>query len=294
MALPCNNLNLNLYRVFYIVAKTKSFSESSRVLHISQPAISKHIQNLEYELDTTLFYRNNRGIELTPEAKNLLPYIEKAYNFLCLGEQELQDSKALSKGKVTIGIPKQSSVALFQKHITKFMKEHENISIEIIQKSYEELLELVEQHNIDILITPFSSNIPPYLRKEDITIEKNCFACLNSYTNKQIVTLKELSSSRIILPGKNTDSRRKLEDTLYKYDLSLEPILELEDSKDIMSYIKQGIGIGYIPESLLDDETKKIEIEEDLPRDIISLIYNDKTLTMSSKTFIETFKEIEQ
>ena len=67
MALPCNNMNLNLYRVFYTVAKTKSFSESSRTLHISQPAISKHIQNLEYELNTLLFYRTNRGIELTDE-----------------------------------------------------------------------------------------------------------------------------------------------------------------------------------------------------------------------------------
>ena len=88
MALPCNNLNLNLYRVFYTVAKTKSFSESATVLHISQPAISKHIQNLEYELNTVLFYRNNRGIELTPEAKSLLTYVEKAYNFLMLGTRK--------------------------------------------------------------------------------------------------------------------------------------------------------------------------------------------------------------
>lgn len=105
MALPCDNLNLNLYRVFYIVAKTKSFSESSKVLHISQPAISKHVQNLEYELDTLLFYRTNRGIELTPEAKSLYAYVEKAYNYLMLGERELQEGKDLTKGTISIGIP---------------------------------------------------------------------------------------------------------------------------------------------------------------------------------------------
>ena len=105
MALPSNNINLNLYRIFYTVAKTKSFSESSRTLHISQPAISKHIQNLEYELDTLLFYRTNRGIELTPEAVNLLAYVEKAYNYLILGERELEESKELTKGKISIGVP---------------------------------------------------------------------------------------------------------------------------------------------------------------------------------------------
>ena len=104
MALPCNNLNLNLYRVFYTVAKTKSFSESSRLLHISQPAISKHIQNLEYELNTLLFYRTNRGIEPTAEAKNLLTYVERAYNFLMLGEKQLVESKELMKGKISIGV----------------------------------------------------------------------------------------------------------------------------------------------------------------------------------------------
>ena len=127
MSLPCENLNLNLYRVFYIVAKTKSFSESSKVLHISQPAISKHIQNLEYELNTLLFYRTNRGIELTPEARNLVTYVEKAYNYLSLGEQELQQSKDLSKGKISIGLPEFSSVNYLNKYRSQLSTVEEKV-----------------------------------------------------------------------------------------------------------------------------------------------------------------------
>ena len=123
-----------------------------------------------------------------------------------------------------------------------------------------------------------------------MTIEKHCFACLNTYTNKEITSINDLSNYRIILPSKNTELRRKLEDSLYKYDLSLEPIMELEDSRDIVNYIKDGVGIGYIPEGLVEVGMKELEISEDLPRDIISIIYNDKTLTMSSKTFIDMIK----
>ncbi len=154
MALPCNNMNLNLYRVFYTVAKTKSFSESSRTLHISQPAISKHIQNLEYELNTLLFYRTNRGIELTPEAASLLVYVEKAYSYLMLGERELQEGKELTKGIVSIGTPAYLSIYFLNDYIKTFMKDHPNIVINI--KDHDEiiLLELLQQHNLDLLILP--------------------------------------------------------------------------------------------------------------------------------------------
>ena len=148
MALPCNNLNLNLYRVFYTVAKTKSFSESSRVLHISQPAISKHIQNLEYELNTLLFYRTNRGIELTPEAKSLLVYVEKASNFLMLGEKQLQESKELMKGKISIGVPTFISIYFLNDYVKKFMGEHPNIVIKMTNNENEKLFELMHQHTL--------------------------------------------------------------------------------------------------------------------------------------------------
>ena len=123
MALPCQNLNLNLYRIFYIVAKTKSFSESAKILHISQPAISKHIQNLESELNTLLFYRTNRGIEITPEAKSLYEYVEKSYNFLMLGEKQLNESKELMHGKISMGASTTISNYYINKSIKKFMKD---------------------------------------------------------------------------------------------------------------------------------------------------------------------------
>ncbi len=289
MTLPCNNLNLNLYRVFYIVAKTKSFSESSRVLHISQPAISKHIQNLEFELGTLLFNRTNRGIELTPEAKNLLVYIEKAYNYLSLGEQELLDSKDLTKGKISIGVPTYTSIRYLNKYIKEYMEKYPNISIDITYKSIDELQELLEQHNIDFLILPNHISVPTSLKKTEIGIEKYCLAALNTYLNKDINNIKELSSYKLILPHKTKYGRQKLDEVLSKIDVTLEPIMELENSTMILNYIKEGLGIGYLPESLIENEPsiKKIDLDLDLPRDIINLVYNDKTLTLSSKAFIE-------
>ena len=53
-----NNINLNLYRIFYVVAKSKSFVDASNKLYISQPAISKDIKKLEEIMNTKLIYLN--------------------------------------------------------------------------------------------------------------------------------------------------------------------------------------------------------------------------------------------
>ncbi len=289
MSLPCENLNLNLYRVFYVVAKTKSFSESSKLLHISQPAISKHIQNLEYELNTLLFFRTNRGIELTPEAKNLVTYVEKAYNYLSLGEQELQESKDLSKGKISIGLPEFSSVSYLNKFIKQYMEEYPSISLEIIYKPIKSLLSMIDNHTLDLIIIPGTTAIPDNLKKVELSKEEYCFAYSKKYTQKSISSIKELSSYKILLPSPNTVSRKKLDDLLTKYELSITPTMEVENSELIMNYIIEGIGIGYVPSNMIDEESNiiKASIEEPLPIETINLVYNEKSLTIASKTLVE-------
>ena len=58
-------IDLELYRIFYVVAKTKNITKASEELHISQPAVTKHIKNLESLLGLPLFIRTNKGVILT-------------------------------------------------------------------------------------------------------------------------------------------------------------------------------------------------------------------------------------
>ena len=64
-------VNLELYRLFVIVANEGNITKASEILHISQPAISKQIHNLESELNITLFERSNSGVRLTIEGNKL-------------------------------------------------------------------------------------------------------------------------------------------------------------------------------------------------------------------------------
>ena len=291
MALPCNNMNLNLYRVFYTVAKTKSFSESSRTLHISQPAISKHIQNLEYELNTLLFYRTNRGIELTPEAKALLVYVEKAYNYLMLGERELQEGKELTKGTVSIGTSTYLSIYYLNTYIKSFMQSHPNIVINISNHNDVILFELLQQHNLDLLITTGDFKSNKDLKTIELTKMQYCFTYDKTKLElPEIKTLEDIFNYQVLLPSKNSKQRIELEKILSTKSIMSTPIMEIESSETMLNYIKEGLGIGYIQKSIAEQypDLEIINIEEELPEETITLIYNDESLTTSSREFINT------
>lgn len=134
------NINLNLYRVFYCVAISKSFKDAADKLCVSQPAISKQIKNLEEILDVKLFYRFNKGIELTREGKLLLDQIEKMNFYLEASMKCLSDSKDLISGELVIGCQSHITSFYLLKYVEKFRKDYPNVDIKIVSDSTSILL----------------------------------------------------------------------------------------------------------------------------------------------------------
>ena len=72
------DISFELYKVFYYVATTLSFSQASRQLYISQSAVSQSIKSLEQKLGHPLFLQNTKKVALTPEGEALLRHVEPA------------------------------------------------------------------------------------------------------------------------------------------------------------------------------------------------------------------------
>ena len=96
--------NLNNYVIFYTVAKAGNISKAANQLYISQPAISKSISKLEAELGTALFARSSKGVTLTEEGQVLYEYVERAFDSLNMGEENLKNYKELGIGHIRIGV----------------------------------------------------------------------------------------------------------------------------------------------------------------------------------------------
>lgn len=72
-------INLELYKIFVVVANELNITKASEILNISQPAITKHIKNLENLLDTKLFERTNKGVALTRYRRKAISKIKRTY-----------------------------------------------------------------------------------------------------------------------------------------------------------------------------------------------------------------------
>ena len=83
------DISFELYKVFYHVASTLSFSEASRQLFISQSAVSQSVKSLEQKLGHPLFVRNTKKVELTPEGETLFRHVQPAVSLLLQGENQL-------------------------------------------------------------------------------------------------------------------------------------------------------------------------------------------------------------
>lgn len=288
------NINLNLYKTFYDVAKSESISEAAKKTFTSQPAISKSIKKLEETLNVKLFYRNLDGIKLTSEGEKLLFYVEEAFNNLLVGERNITENEKLQSGKLTIGVPSQIGTFFVFDSISKFHKIYPNIEITIISSSTKSLLKKLKLHEIDFII----DSSPINDAQEDVIIRPlkkvdNCFIVSKKYEDKikNIKSLKDIENYPLILPVPNTSNRSNLDLLFEKNGIKPTNVMNIHTSEMILGAVKKDLGIGYIIEDLIidDPEVCKINIKEKLPKIEINLVYVKKYLTIVPTKFIKKF-----
>lgn len=282
-----NDINLNLYKVFYVCAKCNSFKEASEKLYVTQPAISMQIKSLEDSLGTKLFYRSNTGLSLTNEGKQLYNYIEKSYNYLTGGEKIIKQNSNMDFGTIVIGAPAHIASFYLLEYIEAYRAKYPNVFFRIINGTTTELLKGLENHSIDFVIDSSPINIT----NQEMTILPlaqfdTCFI-----TTEQNIE-KDLEKQKYVMPYERSSIRKNLEKELEKYNVKLNVILEVETTDLIISSVKNDIGTGYVVKKSVKNELENKELIElktkyNLPKLELNLVYIEDYLTNLARYFIK-------
>ena len=294
-----SNINLNLYKIFYDVAKAGSISKAAQNSYTSQPAISRSIKKLEDELGTQLFYRTLNGVQLTDKGKELLYFVEKSYNNLIIAERNMLETENLERGKLSIGMPSNiGSFFLFDK-IMDFHKKFPNIEITIITGSTSNLIELLDTHKVDFVIdtSPIDVVLDEGMKVTKLKEVSYCFIVKDDTTlldYNTVKSLKDLKNYPLILPIPGTANRNDLDITLKNNKISIQNVINIHTSEMIISAVKKDLGIGYVIYNLVENEIKNhefkaLDIKEKLPTVEINIVYNPHFLTTAPKKFIEDY-----
>ena len=138
-------VNLELYKIFKIVADEENLTKASEKLHISQPAVTKHIKNLENELNVELFKRSKHGMILNENGKKLYLQIKDSIDILSKADLIFNMHKEIKLG-VHVNMPKR----IYDNAIENFYNINNNNIINIHRLDATNMFLSLEKQEIDL------------------------------------------------------------------------------------------------------------------------------------------------
>ncbi len=284
------NVNLELYRIFYVVAKHKHMTKASEELHISQPAISQSVKKLEEQLGGTLFLRSNRGMELTEEGKMFFDYVKGALELINNAENEFTSFKDLSKGEIKIGCSTTLTKLVLLEALKKFHSDFPNININITNGLTCNLINDLKLGKLDFVIFNESNIKETNLDLKKLKELKQGFIYNPTFYKDEINNFKDLNNYPLILQKEESNSRKLLDYIALQNNVKLIPKMEVVSQELINEFVNIGLGVGFVIIDLAKrnfKNMKELKLNKKIPNINVYLATNKSTsLTFASKTFI--------
>lgn len=287
------NINHSLYKIFCTVVETRSISEASKKLFITESTISTHIKNLESQLDMVLFYREKNKLKLTDDGKKLYDAISTQIKDIEFSVNSIIEENDISKAKITIGCPSHISTSYLYKSIGKIRKDYPNITIDTIgAANYTEFIDKLRKHTVDFVVIDI---IPPEAKNE---IKVKPLKKMNNVFiyNKplKINDLKELENYEFILNYDDSNSIKELHQVLNKKGIQIKSNIHSDITEMRIAETKNGMGIGYVIEDTVEDAIKnkelyRVELPMELPTVEINIAYMQQYLTKMDKIYINEY-----
>lgn len=288
-------INIELYRIFYTVAITQNITKASEMLNISQPAVTKHIKNLEDALGVILFIRTRKGVVLTPIGQKIFLEIKNALTIFDNVENEIKNYKDNNCGNIRIGISTTLVRLYLIDYINVFHKKYPNVKIEINTDTTKENIKLLENGLLDLIICKLPDSLDKDLNFMKIGETSYEFISNKELydTIKQPIKLNKLVDYPILLQKEPSNSYNSAKAFFKQNNLNVESKFNIGSSSLLIDFTKIGYGIGYITKLYVKKELmdKSLFIIQTIPKTpkisygIITLKNN--VLTNICKRFIE-------
>ena len=293
------DINYELYKVFYYVASSLSFSEASKKLYISQSAVSQSIKTLEKKLGQSLFIRSTKKVQLTPAGSLLLKHIEPAMNLISRGESQLLDSGTLGLGQLHIGASDTICRYFLMPYLKQFHQKFPNVPIKITNATSIQCVELLDQRKVDLIITNFpNSRLNHEYLKKTLAVFHDVFIANPAHYDKiqDEISFEELKQYPIMLLNRQSTTSEFLHNLFIQHQLELVPDIELNSNDLLIDMARIGLGIAFVPDYCVEQDTKDLYIlktKEPLPsRQIVASVNTAFPVSASTEEFLNLLPEV--
>jgi len=249
-------------KTFVTVARERSITRASELLHLSQPAVSAHIKAMEETLDLTLFERTPRGMSLTQDGERLLAKAEKTL----LAHQELMDEakrikKSLS-GKLRLGASSNSSSEAVGKLLTTFSERYPDVEVALAHGTSVDILAGIRNGSLDVGIYNEAAAPPPELT----TLELSQFgiwlmAPVGLVSTSNPIDWKALAELPWVYPASSACCGQTAENLFKTYQFRPKRILSVDREDVTRTLITGGVGVGLLHADTAEEARARGELE---------------------------------
>jgi DNA-binding transcriptional LysR family regulator len=285
-------------KVFCTVADTKSFSKTSEIIHLTQPAVSLQIQALEEKYETKLFDRSSSTVTLTPSGEILYKYAKEILALYSSAEKAIGKQTGIIKGSLTIGAGSNIGNYILPSVITEFQNMHPKIKLYLLVGNTKRVMELLNSGNIDLGLVEGDVAKQKMIVKKLISDELLLIVSPgHPWAKRKEVSISELAKEPFIIREAGSGTRQIIEKFLGRHGLSLHDMrisTVLGSTEAIKDAVENGLGISIISRWAARKESKYGTLhllgikEEKMIRDF-SLVMNKNSVTSSSLEEFLTF-----
>ncbi|MFT3902073.1 MAG: LysR family transcriptional regulator [Niabella sp.] len=252
-------------RVFYIVAKRLNFTKAAEELFITQPAVSKHIHEIEELYKIKLFERNGTRIKLTQAGNILLKYAEEIFDIYRNIEFEFAALTKDIKGKLKMGASTTVAQYFIPKHLASFKQKFPDLKITLLVHNTEEIENLLLESKINLGIVEGQTKrkdikYTPLVKDEMVL----CTGTANHSLKKTAITLKYLPHLPLVMRESGSGSREVVMAALKRAGINFSDLnidIEFESTESIKSYLLNSNSYAFLSITSIFKELKNGELK---------------------------------
>ena len=278
---------------FATLVQTGSFTETARILNLTQSAISHSVKNLEEDLRCQLVTRTGRKIHITEDGNDLYQEAQAILHQMESARNRIQDRANWGKGRLRIGASTTACQHLIPNVLREFNECFPDCILSITPADTPALLEMVRRHEIDIAIIVAQGNekdvrVRPLFSDELILVTSP----IHSFVQKGSIRMNEIAQERIVLYNKTSQTFGLIEQFFRQNKTALQNYIELGSMEAIKELIKINYGISFMANWIVEKEINQGILahipmgRRRIQRDWSICYANEKKLSITEETFL--------
>ena len=251
------SVNRNHLALFHAVARHGGISRASAALHISQPAISRQIGELERALGVRLLDRLPRGCRLTEAGTILAEYAGRWRLLESEAERALEEFRGMKRGRLAIGASMTIGAYLLPKVLTEFHRRVPGIELQIQIANTHSIRRALLDRSIELGLT--EGLIQAEELSTELFFEDELVAIANE--NHRLlklpsVSIKDIAREPFILREEGSGTREVVERALGQKGIQIKPLLSLASPEAIKNCVASGLGVAIVSRLLVEADIK--------------------------------------